>query len=85
MVFPDGEVENIDARTSEGGSRGSKLSFIFIIDLDSLAKHGHTFSAGGPSKDRRCEKFIITGEGGQVVAVGVAVALREHVLGVGSI
>ena len=67
------------------GGGGGELALVLVVDLHRLAEHRHILRRGLPSEVGVGEQLVITLERGEIVAVGVAMALGEHALGVGGI
>ena len=77
-----GDIEDARADAGDVGGGGGEFAFVLIVDLDGLADDINRLAAGDPGEVGRSEEFVVAGEGGEVVAVSVAVALGEHVDGV---
>src|SRR5690554_3164727 len=85
MVSAGGEIHYIDSRAGHGSSSGGKLSFVLIVHLYRLSQYIDAFRGWQPCVSRGSEELVITFESREVVAIGVAVSLREHVLRIGGI
>ena len=85
VTLPVGQRDDLlgGAGNIDGGS--GELALVEVVDLDGLAEDGHGLRAGRPREVRALQQAGVALERGEVVAVGVAVALGEHALGVGRI
>ena len=71
------------AGAAGGVGRGRrKFPLVLVVDLHRLTEHRHILRRGLPSEVGVFEQFVIPFQSGQVVTVGIAVALREHPLGI---
>ena len=83
VVLAVGEGDDLLGGGGEAAGGGGEFAFVLEVDGDGLAEDGDGFGARGPGEVGIREESVVTGEGGEVVSVGIAVALGEHALGVG--
>ena len=77
-----GEVEDLLAGAGHRDGPGGELSLVLVVHGDGLPEDVHGLDARDPVEPGVHEEGIVTLDGGQVVPVGVAVALRVHDRGV---
>ena len=82
VVLAMDQRDDLASAAGDIGRRRRELPLVLIIDLQRLAEHRHILGRGLPSEVRVFEQFVIPFQSGQVVTVGIAVALREHPLGI---
>ena len=79
------QLQDLKARLAHGAGRRRKLALIDIVHLDRLAENGDGLGSGHPIELVVEDQTVITLEGCQIMAIGVAVALREGLGRVGRI
>ena len=77
-VEPSGEVEDLVSAAGDCGGGGGELSFVIVVDGDWLSGDVDAFALRNPCEEVVVEELVVSSEGGEVVAVGVAMALREE-------
>ncbi len=70
------ELRGIESRQPACGRGGGEFPFVLIIHLHRLAEHGDRLGAGDPVETGVEQQRIIAFEGRQIMAVGIAMALR---------
>ena len=78
-----GEVHRVGAGLDELHGRVGELLLVLVVDVHELLVHEHLAHGGRPVEPRVAEEPVVAGERGEVVAPGVAVALR--ILGGGAV
>ena len=83
VVAAGGEADDVGAGAGLGGGGGGEGFFVEVVDADGGVADEGGAGDGVPAEVGVGEEGVVGGEGGEVVAPGVAVALRVHALGVG--
>ena len=79
------QLQHVQAGLAHRPSRRGELPFVHVVHLNGLAQNGHRLAAGHPVELVVDEQTVVALEACEVVAVGVAVALREGLGGIGRV
>ena len=85
VTLTEGKRRHLLCRAGYRAGGSGKFALVHIIHRHRLTKHGHRLGARIPVKIRIGQQLIITGERGEIMPIGVTVALREHALSIGRI
>jgi len=78
VVLPPRQIKNLTSCARQRRRRGSKLGLVLVIDRYVRAQNQHSLSLRHPVEIRVHQQFVIFGQCRQIVAVSIAVPLREH-------
>ena len=70
------QLHDLEPHLADGRGRRSELPFVQIVHLDRLAQDGHGFGAGHPIEILIDDEAVVSFQSGEVMTVGVAMALR---------
>ena len=79
---PRGEVEDPGRAAGDTRGGGSELALVLIVHLHGLAENIDTLASWNPGEAVGGEQLVVTSQSGEVMAVGIAMTLRKHVLGI---
>ena len=85
VILAVNEGGNLAGAAGDGSRGRGEFPLVLVVNLDRLAQHRDVLGRGGPCEIRMFQQFVIPFEGGQIVAIGIAMTLRKHILGIGRI
>ena len=83
VVPPPRQVEYLLSGARDRRRRRGKLALVLIIDLDRRAQNADRFTARPPGEIGIHQQRVIVHQGGEIMAIGIAVALGIHHGGIG--